>query len=99
MSSILVTGGAGFIGTALIKKLYNEGHRVVSLDDYSIGSEDNHITGVKYIKADIELVSDGVSFEESEIKSECNKKWQNSFYIACLGRLHKVKGKCYEVIV
>ncbi len=43
-------------------------------------------------KADIKLISDGVNFEESEIKSECNKKWQNSFYIACLGRLHKVKG-------
>ena len=42
--------------------------------------------------ANIELVSDGVSFEESEIKSECDKKWQNSFYIACLGRLHRVKG-------
>lgn len=48
-------------------------------------------------KADIELVSDGVSFEESEIKSECNKKWQNSFYIACLGRLHKVKG--YDIML
>jgi len=48
-------------------------------------------------KADIELVSDGVSFEESEIKSECNKKWENSFYIACLGRLHKVKG--YDIML
>ena len=48
-------------------------------------------------KSNIELVSDGVSFEESEIKGECSKKWQNSFYIACLGRLHKVKG--YDLMI
>lgn len=42
--------------------------------------------------ANINIISDGVSFEQSKIKSDCNKKWQNSFYIACLGRLHKVKG-------
>lgn len=47
--------------------------------------------------ADIVLVSDGVSIEESTIKSLCNKKWQNSFYIACLGRLHKVKG--YDILI
>ena len=48
-------------------------------------------------KAKIELVSDGVSFEESTIKSECDLKWKNSFYIACLGRLHKVKG--YDIML
>lgn len=54
MKKILVTGGAGFIGTNLIKRLKDEGHRVVSLDDYETGSESNHIEGVKYIKGDIE---------------------------------------------
>ena len=47
--------------------------------------------------ADIELVTDGVSLEESSIKSLCKKKWKNSFYIACLGRLHKVKG--YDIML
>ncbi len=36
--NILVTGGAGFIGTNLIKRLVKEGHTVTSLDDYSTGS-------------------------------------------------------------
>ena len=31
---ILVTGGAGFIGTNLIKRLKDDGHRVVVIDDY-----------------------------------------------------------------
>lgn len=51
---ILVTGGAGFIGSNLIKRLVSEGHRVVSLDDYSTGDRSTHIEGVKYINCDIE---------------------------------------------
>jgi len=53
---ILVTGGAGFIGVNLIKRLKEEGHRVVSLDNYDSGLESNHIEGVKYINADIETI-------------------------------------------
>ena len=53
---ILVTGGAGFIGTNLIKRLKNEGHLIVSLDNYSTGNKDNHIEGVKYIAGDIETI-------------------------------------------
>ena len=51
---ILVTGGAGFIGTNLIKRLLQEGHEVVSLDDYETGAEDNHVDGATYVTGDIE---------------------------------------------
>ena len=53
---VLVTGGAGFIGTNLIKRLLNEGHEVVSLDDYETGTKDNHVEGAKYIEGDIETI-------------------------------------------
>jgi UDP-glucose 4-epimerase len=57
MKKILVTGGAGFIGTNLIKRLLSEGHRVVSLDNYETGTKANHVKGfVKYINADIETI-------------------------------------------
>jgi len=50
---ILVTGGAGFIGSHLCERLVKyKGNKVFSLDNYSTGSEDNHIDGVKYIKGD-----------------------------------------------
>ena len=40
---ILVTGGAGFVGANLIKRLLLDGHTVVSLDNYSTGSINNQI--------------------------------------------------------
>lgn len=45
---ILVTGGAGFIGSHLCTRLHAEGHRVISLDNYFSGSKDNHVPGVDY---------------------------------------------------
>lgn len=53
---ILVTGGAGFIGTNLIIKLLELGHDIVSIDNYTTGSEKNHQIGVKYISEDIRHV-------------------------------------------
>lgn len=49
---VLVTGGAGFIGSHLVEKLSLLGHDVFSLDNYFTGSEDNHVQGVTYIKGD-----------------------------------------------
>ena len=48
---ILVTGGAGFVGSHLCEELAKN-NEVISLDNYFTGSENNHINGVKYIKAD-----------------------------------------------
>ena len=42
---VLVTGGAGFVGTNLIKRLLSEGHEVISVDNYSTGrykNQQNH---------------------------------------------------------
>jgi UDP-glucose 4-epimerase len=56
--NILVTGGAGFIGTNLIKKLIKEGHTVTSIDNYSTGLESNHQEGCNYINFDIRNIKD-----------------------------------------
>ena len=38
---ILVTGGAGFIGSNLCRRLLNAGHSVTCLDDLSTGKQTN----------------------------------------------------------
>jgi len=53
MKKILVTGGAGFIGFNLCKKLISLGYQVFSIDNYSTGSFDNQIKGVYYFNSDI----------------------------------------------
>ena len=53
---VLVTGGAGFIGTNLINRLVKENIEVFSLDDYSTGNKDNESKLAKYIKGDIESI-------------------------------------------
>ena len=55
---IIVTGGAGFIGTNLCKKLIELGHEVTSIDNYTTGKEENHIEGVKYERHDIRYIYD-----------------------------------------
>ena len=45
---ILVTGGAGFIGSHLCARLVKDGHKVISLDNYFTGSRENHVPGVDY---------------------------------------------------
>ena len=50
---ILVTGGVGFVGTNLIKRLLKDGHEVVSIDNYSSGLKENEQDGCKYIDVDI----------------------------------------------
>ncbi len=44
----VVTGGAGFIGSHLCRRLKDSGVRVISLDNYFTGSRDKHIDGVEY---------------------------------------------------
>lgn len=45
---ILVTGGAGFVGSHLCERLVRDGHRVISLDNYFTGTPENHVEGVEY---------------------------------------------------
>lgn len=55
---ILVTGGAGFVGTNLIKRLLNDGHQVVSIDNYYTGYEHNHQKGCKYLNHDLRNITE-----------------------------------------
>ena len=47
MKRILITGGAGFIGSHLCERLLNEGNDIICLDNFFTGSKDNirHLVG------------------------------------------------------
>jgi dTDP-glucose 4,6-dehydratase len=58
METVLITGGAGFIGSHLCEKLLNEGCRVICVDNLVTGSKSNieHMQdnkGFKYIEHDM----------------------------------------------
>jgi len=55
---ILVTGGAGFVGSHLCERLIQLNNIVVSIDNYSSGSIANHIEGVSYIKENVKNIFD-----------------------------------------
>ena len=57
---IIVTGGAGFIGSNLIRLLIDKTKfKIISLDNYSSGTNNNHIQNkrIKYIKGDTKNIS------------------------------------------
>jgi UDP-glucuronate decarboxylase len=52
MKRILVTGGAGFLGSHLCERLLNDGHEVISLDNYFTGQKRNivHLMDNRYFE-------------------------------------------------
>jgi len=50
---VLVTGGTGFVGTNLIRRLLKDGHEVISVDNYSTGVKENEQKGCQYYNFDI----------------------------------------------
>ncbi|HVX90773.1 MAG TPA: NAD-dependent epimerase/dehydratase family protein [Candidatus Paceibacterota bacterium] len=45
---VVVTGGAGFVGSHLCERLVADGHKVISLDNYFTGKHENEVAGVEY---------------------------------------------------
>ena len=54
MSNVCVTGGAGFVGSNLVRKLLSDGHKVVVVDDLSTGLMTN-LDGlpIKFLEASV----------------------------------------------
>ena len=50
---VLVTGGAGFIGSNIVRRLLQLGHEPVVLDDVSSGYRENLVSGVPFVESDV----------------------------------------------
>ena len=70
---ILVTGGAGFLGSNLTAKLLERGHEVVVIDNLSMGRMENlgacvDQPGLEFIEADVTLQE---TFDNLDDKFDC----------------------------
>ena len=82
MQKAIVTGGVGFIGTNLIKRLLSEGYEVISLDNYSTGKKENEIKGCTYYNIDISK-----PFKELSLMRRIFKNTSVIFHMAALARI------------
>jgi UDP-glucose 4-epimerase len=75
MSKILVTGGAGFIGSHISEELIKRRHKVTVLDDLSGGFKDNLVEGINLIEGSI--------FDGSLVKTLFeNERFEYVFHLA-----------------
>ena len=62
---VLVTGGAGFVGSALVRRLLDRGAEVVALDNFFSGPREN----LEDIEKDITIIEGDVLLEDSLAKA------------------------------
>ena len=91
---ILVTGGVGFVGTNLIKRLLKDGHRVVSVDNYSTGKKENEQDGCKYFETDL---SENPPLESIRIVNQISN-FDVIFHMAALARIQPSIKNPYKTI-
>ena len=72
MAKILVTGGAGFIGSQVADSFVSSGHEVVILDDLSTGSRENINEKAKFYNMDIRSPEAEEVFKEEGFDVLCH---------------------------
>ena len=85
---VLVTGGTGFVGTNLVKRLLKDGHEVVSVDNYSAGYRENHQEGCQY--HDFDLSSEhtlGIYVDHGSYPTWRDDEYDVIFHMAALARI------------
>lgn len=84
-SSVLVTGGAGFIGSELVHQLVGDGFRVTALDDLANGRRENLATvlgkGADLVVGDV---------RDHDLLRPLVRNAEIVFHLACLGVRHSI---------
>ena len=84
----LVTGGTGFVGTNLIKRLLKDKCEVVSIDNYSAGYKENHQDGCAYYDYDLSSSHTlGIYVDHSTYPVWRDDDYDVIFHMAALARI------------
>ena len=87
---VLVTGGTGFVGTNLIKRLMKDGHEVISVDNYSTGKRENEQKGCQYYDKDLSDSIWWALWSEDDCDTTCDCQIESVdiiFHLAALPRI------------
>jgi len=85
---VIVMGGAGFVGTNLIKRLLKDGHEVSSVDNYSTGFKENHQDGCTYYEHDLSSKHTlGIYVDHGTYPSWRDNEFDLIFNVAALARI------------
>ena len=80
---ILITGGSGYVGTILIKKLLDEGHKVVNIDSQLFGNFLPKHKLLKNLKLDIRNINNSL-FKKKPINPQEDILFDDKYNCSCI---------------
>ena len=92
---ILITGGAGFIGYHLTKKLASEGNRVVIIDDFSRGVTDSFL---KEIQKEYDVDLRTADLLDYSAQDDVENDFDYIYHLAAIIGVQNVLNHSYEVL-
>lgn len=91
MAKILVTGGAGFIGSNVADRFISLGHKVLIIDNLSTGFRKNIHPKAKFFKLDIRSKKMEEIFKREKIEILCHHAAQVDIHISAKDPIYDVK--------
>ena len=99
---VLVTGGAGFIGSSLVRELLNYGAIVISYDNYLHGTYRNFEDINDEFKRSGQLITIEGDIHNEPLLHETMRKYSVDYIVNCVGdpfipATNKYPERCYEI--
>ncbi len=88
---VMVTGGAGFIGSHIVDGLIEEGNEVVIVDDLSTGNESNINPKARFYKLDIKDSGLESIFKEERLDYICHQAAQKDVRVSVADPIYDAK--------
>ncbi len=96
--NILVTGGAGFIGSHIVERLLKDGHRVSVIDNFRTGKRENLPAGVPVYELDLVDAPLDEMFEKEKPDAVCHQAAVTSVPLSIADPIGSAKGNILGTI-